>query len=146
VHSYTIQFSTGIGVISASTSKPKETLAAIQKVVEKLKTTRLSKSELDNHKRIYTTTYYLTQEEHSTLAEALSQSEMWFGSTDPLYEMPLELEKVTPTDIQNLAKKLLVNFRIGVVYGKQKFDNKWAQELVTYSHKAPPKKAKKKKG
>lgn len=140
VHSYTVQLSTGIGVISVSTSKPKEALAAIKKVIEKVKNSRFSKTEFDNHKRIYTTSYYLTQEEHSSLANALAHSELWFNSTDPLYEMPLELERVTSRELQSLAKKLLVNFRIGVVYEKSKFKEKWAKSLIQYSVAAPKQK------
>jgi len=130
VYSYTIQYDAGIGVIGASTSKPKETLEAISDVIKRLKTRDYSRKELEEYKTTYATNYYLTQEEHASLSSALANSYIYYGTTDVLYEFPAKLDKVTPRDIKNLANELLNNFRVGVVYDRKKFEDSWAKELV----------------
>jgi zinc protease len=130
VYSFLVQYEIGIGFISVSTSKPQETFSALKDVIKRMKTKDFSRRELEEYKHIYATSYFLTQEEHSTLAAALANSFNYFDTTDELYQMPEKLEKVTPQDIKRLAGKLLVNFRSGVVYDRAKFDDKWADDLI----------------
>lgn len=136
VFSYVIHYSMGIGVIGASTSKPKETFEAMQIVIDRFKKRKYSKEELDEYKRIFATGYYLTQETHSSLASALSGSRYFHGNVDKLYNMPVELEKVTPAKIKSIANKYLKNFRVGVIFDRKKFDDKWALAMIKkYSEK-----------
>lgn len=130
VHSYILQYSLGVGVISASTSKPKETLEAIQQVIETLKAKTYTDDELEIFKRSFATSYYLTLETHSSLAGALSTSKLFYGTAEELYDMPRKLDKVTPADIKRLANELLVEPRIGVIYGRKDFDDSWALDLI----------------
>jgi zinc protease len=130
VYSFMIQYTEGIGVISASTSKPKETIEAIGDVIKKIKSTKLNPKILEEHKTVYATNYYLTQETHAALTGALAGIYVFKQDVNPLYDMPRLLEKITADDIQRLAKRLLTNLRIGVVYNKDKFKQEWAQVLV----------------
>jgi hypothetical protein len=41
------------------------------------------------------------------------------------------LAGVTPADVSRVAKEWLKNFRVGVVYDKNKFDAKWLRQLET---------------
>ena len=42
-----------------------------------------------------------------------------------LYDLPRKLDAVTPADIQRVAKEILKNFRVGIVYDKDKFKSEW---------------------
>ncbi len=130
VYSFVIQYSVGIGVISASTSKPQETLEAITVVLNKLKHEKLKPEDLEEYRNLYATDYYLTLEKHSSLANAISATYFYRNAVDPLYEIPRRLEQVTPEKIQDLANKLLVNMRIGIIYSKDRFKDDWAKKFV----------------
>lgn len=130
VYAHDIRHQLGIGVISASTSKPKETLEAIQDVINQIKKKRYSEDEIKQFKTGYATSYYLTLEEHSSLAGSLAKYNMYFKNTDALYDMPRQLEKITGKDIQELANKYLADFRMGVIYSKDKFDQQWAKNFI----------------
>ena len=121
-----IQYRVGIGAISVSTSKPQETMDAIAAVIQRLKTKRFSQVEVDRFKVVFSTSYFMTQETHGGIAGALLSTFNYYGSTDRLYEMPADLERVTPEDIQRIANDIFKQMRIGVVYAKGKFNPTWA--------------------
>jgi predicted Zn-dependent peptidase len=130
VYAQQVSLAMGLGVIHASTSHPKETLEAITPVVKKLRDQKLSKEDLERHKTVFATGYFLTLEEHGSLASSLASSYLYNGNTDRLYQMPRELEKVTPEDIQRLAKQYFKDFRLGVVYKEKSFQKPWADGFL----------------
>jgi zinc protease len=130
VYAGTLQYNQGIGVLSVSTSKPKETLETMAAVVKSFKDRGVTQDELNEYRNIFTTSYFLTLESHGSLAGALSSSQFYFGDAQKLYEIPDKMAAVTPGDIQRIAKDVLKNFRIGVVYDKEKFDTKWLDVLT----------------
>lgn len=121
-----VSLAMGLGVIHASTSHPKETLEAIIPVVKKLRDVKLSKDDLERHKTVFATSYFLTLEEHGSLASSLASSYLYNGNVERLYQMPRELEKVTPDDIQRIARQYFKDFRLGVVYKEKSFQKPWA--------------------
>ncbi len=125
-----VSLAMGLGVIHASTSRPKETLEAMVPVIKKLRDEKLSKEDLERHKTVFATGYFLTLEEHGSLASALASSYLYDGNVDRLYQMPRNLEKVTPDDIQRLAKKYFKDFRLGVVYKEKSFQKPWADSFL----------------
>lgn len=125
-----ISMSAGIGVIHASTSHPKETLEAIVPVIKKIQDEKLSQEELDRHKTVFTTSYFLTLEDHASLAGGLASSQLYFGNSDRLYLMPRELEKLSPDDIQRVARQYLKKFRLGVVFKQKEFKKEWAEKFL----------------
>jgi zinc protease len=129
VYAGTIQYTQGIGMIAVSTSKPKETIDAIVSVVKKFKEKGVKAEELDEQRNVFTTSYFLTLESQSSLAAALASFQNYFDDARKLYELPNQLAKVTPEDVQKVAKEYLKNFRVGVVYDKEKFDSKWLKEM-----------------
>jgi zinc protease len=133
VHSYSLDYGIGIAVISATTSKPKETLEAMKEVIQKLKTKNYTQKELDDYRTGFATGYFSTLETHAALTSSISNFVHYFASTDPLYERPLQFDKVTPADIKNMANKYLKNFRIGVVFDKAKYDEQWSKDFVQTS-------------
>lgn len=130
IYAFNIDYHVGVGVIGASTSKPQETLEAINEVVNKFKNRKYTDEELKRFKTVYTTKYFLTLEDHASLGGAIAKSAFYFKSLDPFYNMPRDLDKVTPADIQRLATTYLVNFRVGVVYDEAKFKKEWANSFV----------------
>jgi zinc protease len=136
VGSFLLQYELGVGVISASTSKPKETIEAIHDVLTKMKSKVFTKEEIEEYKNSFATGYYLTQETHASLAGAIAGSVHYFQSADKLYQMPRELDAVTPDDIKRLASDLLVNLRVGVIFNRAGFQDAWAKELIR-KHAAP---------
>ncbi len=130
VYAQVIPYSMGIGVLHASTSKPKETLEVIKPIIEKLKGQKLSQAELARYKTVFATSYFLNLEEHSSLAVSMANSMSYFKTTDRLYEMPRMLAAITPDDIQKAAQKYLKQFRLGVVFKEKGFDTKWAQDFL----------------
>ncbi len=135
VYSYMLQYSVGIGVIGASTSKPQETLEAITAVVKKLQSKPLSDENLKEHKRVYVTQYFRGKETHSSLVSSLAGSYMYFGNAYRGYEYPSRIDAVTANDVKRLAEQLLVNFRVGIVYGRDRFKDAWAKTLIDKSLK-----------
>lgn len=129
VYAGTIQYNQGIGMISVSTSKPKETLDAITSVVKLFKEKGVSWEELDEQRNVFTTSYFLTLESQNSLASALSSFQNYFGDARKLYDLPGQLASVTTADVLRVAKDSLKNFRVGVVYDKSKFDSKWLQQF-----------------
>ena len=121
-----IQYRSGIGAISVSTSKPQETMEAIATVIQRMKTKRFSQAEIDRFKVVFSTSYFLTQETHGGVAGALLSTFNYYGTTDRLYEMPRDLEGVTAGDVQRIAQEIFKEMRIGVVYSKAKFSPAWA--------------------
>lgn len=125
VYANTIQYKQGIGIIGASTSKPQETIEAITIVIKKLRDHGVSQEELNEYRNSFSTSYFLTMETHGQLAAALSSSQAYFGDAAQLYQIPNKINAVTPSDIQRVAKEVLKNFRVGVVFDKEKFNPKW---------------------
>lgn len=141
VHANVIQYSLGVGIISASTSKPKETLEAIQTVLDTVKNKTFTPEELEIFKRTFATSYYLTLESHNSLAGALATSKLFYGQAEELYDLPRKLDAVTPADIKRLAGELLSNLRIGVIYGRKDFEDSWALDLIKKNAKNAEKKS-----
>lgn len=140
VHSFVIQYSLGIGVITVSTAKPKETIEALQAVLDQIKTKTYSKEELEEYKHVFATAYYLTQETHGSLARALGNSLHYFGTPNEHYDMPRKLDKVTAEDIKRLAGELLGDFRVGVIFGKKDFKDQWVTDFIKKNRRGGPKK------
>lgn len=140
VHAYTIQYSIGIGVLSVSTSKPKETIEALNDVLKQLKSKTYTTEELDEYKNVFATSYYLTQETHASLASALASSLHFYGNTDELYEMPRRLDQVAPADIKRLATELLSDPRVGIIFGRKDFQDAWAKDFIEKNRRAAPEK------
>jgi zinc protease len=132
VHASTIQYNQGIGMIAASTSKPRETIETIAAVIRDMRDKVISQEELNEYRNSFTTGYYLTMETQDQLAGALSSSQAYFNDATRIYDLPAKLESVTPADIQRLAKETLKNFRVGVVYDKDKFMNDWMAPLKVF--------------
>ena len=132
VHASTIQYNQGIGMIAASTSKPRETIETIAAVIRDMRDKVISQEELNEYRNSFTTGYYLTMETQDQLAGALSSSQAYFNDATRIYDLPAKLESVTPADIQRLAKETLKNFRVGVVYDKDKFMNAWMAPLKVF--------------
>lgn len=128
--------SIGIGVISSSTSKPKEVLEAMSRVIGQVKNKKFTNEELDEYKVAYITDYYLGLETHNSLMAGLVRSLYYTGTTDLSYRTPEKLQAVTPEDISRVAKKYLRDFRMGVIYHKDKFKKEWADKIMDeYSKK-----------
>jgi len=125
-----IQHTVGIGVIAASTPKPKETLEAIEFVLRKIMTQNLTKEQLNEYKTGLITTYYQTLESHQTLANALGSSLIYFGNALELYKLPAKVEAVTSADVKRIANQYLKEMRLGVLFNEKKFERKWADTIL----------------
>lgn len=128
-YAFGISYQVGIGVISVSTSKPKEAFEAIVRVIRSLKQRSFSNREIEEYKMEFATSYFLTLEGHDSLAGALTNAIHYFKDPGQLYNLPKKLESITAKDVEKMIKTYLNNFRIGVVYDKEKFKGKWAKEL-----------------
>ena len=129
VYAGTVQYSQGIGIISVSTSKPKETIDAMTSVIKTFKERGVTQDELNEQRNVFTTSYFLTLESQGSLAGALASFQNYFGDARQLYNLPTRLSAVSISDIGRIAKDYLKNFRVGVVYDKEKFDAKWLTQL-----------------
>ena len=131
VFSYVIDYQLGIGIIGVTTSKPKETLAAINTVLKRFKAKPFaSENDLVEHQTVYTTNYFLDLEDHASIAASLSAFWYFHRSVDRLYDSPLELAKVQVGDVARVARSYLRNFKVGVVFDRSRFQDKWVEALV----------------
>jgi predicted Zn-dependent peptidase len=94
-------------------------------VIKKLRDHGISQEELNEYRNSFSTSYFLTMETNDQLAAALSSSQAYFGDAAQLYQIPNKINAVTPSDIQRVAKEVLKNFRVGIVFDKEKFNPKW---------------------
>lgn len=124
-----IQYHAGIGSISVSTSKPKETLDAIAGVIKRLKSQSLTQAEVERFKVVFSTAYFMAQETHGGIAAALLNAYNYFGAVDRLYDFPAELEKVTAEDVRRVANRVLRDMRLGTVYSEKSFKPDWIKEF-----------------
>ncbi len=132
VHSYGIENSIGVGVISVSTSKPEETIKVIQMVVDSIKNKKLSKSVLDEYKPVFKTRFYQRLESQGAFESSLSREYFYFKSTKPFYEFPDKINQITPDDIHQVANKYLKNMRVAAIFHKDKFKKKWTLDFVRH--------------
>ena len=132
VHSYMIGHSIGINVISATTSKPRETLEAIDSIIAAMKKKTYSQEEMKRYKNVYTTSYFLTLEEHASLSATLATNFHYYKTLDKFYERPLRLASIDGKMVREMAKKYLVDFRIGVIFNKKNFKENWAHALISH--------------
>lgn len=128
---YLIDYTMGIGMIGVSTSKPKETLVALNEVINKLKNKLYTPSELNEHKTVFTTQYFLSIENHNSLASTFSRHWIYFESLDHHFNQPFEWEKITPNDIQKAARSYLNDFTMSVIFDRQKFQDQWAKDFLS---------------
>lgn len=130
VYTHALPYSIGIGMIGASTSKPKETLEAMKVVIKKFKEKTYSADELSEYKTTFSTHFFLTQETHASLAAAISRHFYFYKSVDPLYELPRLLDRVTAADIKRLANTVLTKMRAAVIFNRDKFKDEWIKEIT----------------
>lgn len=130
IGSMTLQLEQGLGVIVASTSKPKETIETIADVLRTVSQTKFTAAKLAEYKNVFTTAHYLTLETHSSFAGALSTTHLHLGDPHKLYEFPLKIAAVTSEDIHRLAKAILKQMRVGIIYDKDKFEPEWLNPLL----------------
>ena len=131
VFSYVIDYQLGIGIIGVTTSKPEETLSAISQVLRRFKKQPFaSKTDLEEHQTVYTTSYFLDLEDHASIAASLSSFWYYHHSIDRLYNSPLELAAVSTDDVKRVANQYLKDFKVGVVYDKEKFKAEWVNNFL----------------
>ena len=123
----------GIGVITATTSKPKETLSGISEVVKTLRDKKIQPEQLELYKKVFATGYFLGLETHQTIGDQLISSLMSFGSFERFYQVPQKVASITAEDVQKILQKMLKNFRVGVVFDKKDFKDEWATEVIQKS-------------
>jgi predicted Zn-dependent peptidase len=99
-------------------------------VIDRFKTKTFSEPELSEHKNVFATSYFLTQETHSSLASALSNALYYHGKAIHYYDFAKEIENVTSQDIHRLANAILVNPRVGVIFNRKKFADQWALDFI----------------
>ncbi len=121
VYAGQLSYSLGIGILHASTSRPKETLEAMAEVIKNLRTKLISKEDLERYKTVFATSYFLNLEDHGRLGSSLANAYHYHGGPQKLYEYPRVLAQVTPEDIRRVADAYLRQFRLGIVYKKAQF-------------------------
>ncbi|MCX6118811.1 MAG: insulinase family protein [Proteobacteria bacterium] len=128
----TLQFTQGIGVLHASTSKPQDTIQAMSQVLKKVMDQKYSPDKLAEYKNVFTTSYYMALETHDNFAGSLASSVMYFNDPNHLYSFPKRIAAVTSEEIQSLAKATFKNLRVAVVYDESKFQPKWVEPLTNF--------------
>lgn len=115
---YTGQGQIGLGVFGISTSKPKESLKVLSDIITTIRSKEIEGELFEEYKRVFATSYFLGLETHDSLASGLLRSYYYRGDPTFVFEVPKQFNSVTPKDVQNLAKKILGKFKIGVIGAK----------------------------
>lgn len=129
IYSYLIDYSMGIGVIGGSTSKPKETIEAISMVVKKLKDTLLNQEDVERHKNVYVTSLFLEMEGHSSLVASMAKGRVYSEDATMRIKDVVKIQSLKNTDVQAMAQRYLKDFKVGIVFDKDKLDMKWFEVL-----------------
>lgn len=114
-YAYTGQGQIGLGVFAISTPKPKEALKVLTKIIKKYRNEQIDPTIFEEHKRVFSTGYFLSQETHGSLSSLLQNSYYYNKDTAAAYDLPKRLSEVTAKDVLNLSKRIFKDFRVGVV-------------------------------
>lgn len=120
----------GVGVLTASTSKPQETLLALETYLKEFRSRDWSKFDIEQYKMGFTTQYFLLQEGHEELASTLLSSYLDYGSLDRFNQFTKNIGSVRAKEIAEIAKLSLKNFKISMVFDEKKSKAEWLDHFV----------------
>ena len=111
-----------IGGLYVTTVDPNAVLRIMRDELDALQNDRVEEAGLRRLEQQFITEYYLKNETNSDQANVLARAELYQGDYRAADRFMAQLRRVTPADIERVAKKYLNNFRFAFVGDTTKLD------------------------
>ena len=111
-----------VGGLYVTTVDPNAVLNIMRDELNALQNDQVEAAGLERLEQQFITEYYLRNETNADQANVLARAELYQGDYRSADRFMEELRRVTPTDVQRVAKKYLTNFRFAFVGDTTKVD------------------------
>lgn len=111
-----------IGGLYVTTVDPNAVLRIMRDELTALQTEQVEAAGLKRLEQQFITEYYLRNETNADQANVLARAELYQGDYRAADRFMEELRRVTPADVERVAKKYLNNFRFAIVGDSTKVD------------------------
>ncbi len=111
-----------VGGLYVTTVHPNAVLNIMREELNALQNDQVEAAGLERLEQQFITEYYLRNETNADQANVLARAELYQGDYRSADRFMEELRRVTPTDVQRVAKKYLTNFRFAFVGDTTKVD------------------------
>ena len=115
VESQFIERAQGVGGLYVTTVDPNAVLRIMRRELSTLQTETVDPEGLKRLEHQFITEYYLKNETNADQANVLARAELYQGDYRAADRFMEELRRVTPADVERVAKKYLTNFRFAYV-------------------------------
>jgi len=116
------------GLLYVTAVEPDTTLRVMLTEVRKMQNEPLDAKELHDNVKVAVTTYYMGEETNDSQAEELGRYELVGGGYANAQRMVADMEKVTPNDIQRVARKYIKNIDFVMLGDPQKWKDPLAAD------------------
>jgi zinc protease len=112
----------GVGGLYVTTVDPNAVLGIMRAELSALQTDQVEAEGLKRLEQQFITEYYLKNETNADQANELARAELYQGDYREADRLMENLRRVTPADVERVARKYLVNFRFAYVGDTTKVD------------------------
>lgn len=112
----------GVGGLYVTTVDPNAVLNIMRDELTSLQNDLVESRGLKRLEQQFITDYYLKNETNSDQANQLARAELYQGDYRAVERLMNDLRRVTPADVERVARKFLVNFRFAYVGDTTKVD------------------------
>lgn len=112
----------GVGGLYVTTVDPNAVLRIMRDELNSLQRDLVDPEGLRRLEQQFITDYYLKNETNSDQANQLARAELYQGDYRAVERLMNDLRRVTPADVERVARKFLVNFRFAYVGDTTKVD------------------------
>ncbi len=118
-----------MGGLYVTTVDPNAVLRIMRNELTALQTERVEADGLKRLEQQFITEYYLKNETNADQANVLARAELYRGDYRAADRFMEELRRVTPADVERVAKKYLTNFRFAYVGDTTKVDRSLLEQF-----------------
>jgi zinc protease len=111
-----------VGGLYVTTTDPNAVLRIMREELNVLQNDQVEAAGLKRLEQQFITEYYLKNETNADQANVLARAELYQGDYRAADRFMVDLRRVTPADVERVAKKYLVNFRFAFVGDTTKVD------------------------
>jgi zinc protease len=111
-----------VGGLYVTTTDPNAVLRIMREELNVLQSDQVEAAGLKRLEQQFITEYYLKNETNADQANVLARAELYQGDYRAADRFMVDLRRVTPADVERVAKKYLVNFRFAFVGDTTKVD------------------------
>ncbi|MCY4443746.1 MAG: insulinase family protein [Proteobacteria bacterium] len=109
----------GHSYLEVSTLYTKKALQLMVDEIKKLQTQKLDRDELNEYRNFEFTVFYYRSSSPDFIASNIAHYYHYYRDINSYINYPVDISKITPTDIQELAQKYLKNYKLALIGSKE---------------------------